>query len=79
MNTAVQLRRVAGDAPRSDLFHGTPGSIISGGEPLLGLMQVPIAWAKMRDGLQGASASPVQTPGTWEHRGALCGSRGEEP
>src|ERR1017187_2580141 len=30
MNTAVQLRRVAGDAPRSDLLHGTPGSIISG-------------------------------------------------
>jgi hypothetical protein len=30
MNTAVQLRCVAGDAPPSDLLHGTPGSIISG-------------------------------------------------
>jgi hypothetical protein len=30
MKTAVQSRQVAGDAPRSDLLHGTPVSIISG-------------------------------------------------
>jgi hypothetical protein len=49
-----------------------------GGQPPLGLMQGPIAWASRRRGPQGASASAVQSPGTREYSGTRRG-RGGKP